>query len=481
MRTGRHEAPRPKASKKKKALIITAIILLCVVGFYLFLVYTPNAFVSKWRTIYIETAMTTLSHKWLATAFLPDRVIQEVMDASAAVQAQQAEVVSTWGGVEPAAQAAAPVQEPGIPTQESDPLPPVQEPEESVQPIYENAPDVQPQEPEPVETPQALEGVSEDHADLAAAHAAQQALIQAREMAAAMTRSDFYSVYTELDPDRFEAFLQEHYGYYEDGYGGIVIEDFDNLYDLRTIYDERILVLDVPNNLILMEVTGSDYVGKLAIVKDPRQVYLEPAKGLGNSGYGNTITQYYDNYHSLVAINASGFDDPGGEGWGGYVVGTYYAHGKDYTNFHASIYKTFGFRSDYRMYIENPTTYDSDNYLWAMQFSPALIVDGEEVVAGSYGWGMQPRSAVGQGADGSFMLLTVDGRQVGYSIGCTVEDCADILLMHGAYQAMNLDGGSSTVMTYNGKIITRPSSVTDFGRYLPNAFVIHRADDLPEP
>ena len=90
MRAGRHEAPRPKASKKKKALIITAVILLCVVGLYLFLVYTSNAFVAKWRTIYIETAMTTLSHKWLATAFLPAGVIQEVMDASAAMQAHDA-------------------------------------------------------------------------------------------------------------------------------------------------------------------------------------------------------------------------------------------------------------------------------------------------------------------------------------------------------------------------------------------------------
>ena len=65
---------------------------------------------------------------------------------------------------------------------------------------------------------------------------------------------------------------------------------------------------------------------------------------------------------------------------------------------------------------------------------------------GSYGWGMQPRSALGQTKDGEVLLLVVDGRQMGYSLGCTVSDCADILLRHKAYQANNLDGGSSAIM-----------------------------------
>ena len=58
--------------------------------------------------------------------------------------------------------------------------------------------------------------------------------------------------------------------------------------------------------------------------------------------------------------------------------------------------KFFGFKEDNRLYIEN---YNKDNvsqYKWGIQFSPALIVDGEIYVQGSFGYGLQPRSAIGK-------------------------------------------------------------------------------------
>ena len=71
------------------------------------------------------------------------------------------------------------------------------------------------------------------------------------------------------------------------------------------------------------------------------------------------------------------------------------------------------------------------------------------------------------------LLLTIDGRQA-TSIGATYEDCINILEEYGAVNAANLDGGSSTVMYYNGEIINVSASV--YGpRKLPSAFVV-----LPE-
>ena len=61
---------------------------------------------------------------------------------------------------------------------------------------------------------------------------------------------------------------------------------------------------------------------------------------------------------------------------------------------------------------------------------------------------------------------------MGYSLGCTVEDCANIMERHKAYQAANLDGGSSSIMAYKDRIITRNSSALEEGRYLPNAIVV---------
>ncbi|NLT14226.1 MAG: phosphodiester glycosidase family protein, partial [Clostridiales bacterium] len=75
------------------------------------------------------------------------------------------------------------------------------------------------------------------------------------------------------------------------------------------------------------------------------------------------------------------------------------------------------------------------------------------------------------------LLLTVDGRQIGHSLGCTVGDCADILLEYGAVQASNLDGGSSTIMVYKGEVINKPSSTTNAGRLVPDAFIVDYADE----
>jgi exopolysaccharide biosynthesis protein len=93
-------------------------------------------------------------------------------------------------------------------------------------------------------------------------------------------------------------------------------------------------------------------------------------------------------------------------------------------------------------------------------------------VEGSYGWGLQPRSAIGQTKNGDFLMLIVDGRQVGYSIGCLVEDSAKILKKHRAFQAVNMDGGSSSIMAYQGKIITKNSSKSELGREIPNSLVV---------
>lgn len=76
------------------------------------------------------------------------------------------------------------------------------------------------------------------------------------------------------------------------------------------------------------------------------------------------------------------------------------------------------------------------------------------------------------------LLLIIDGRQVGYSVGCTVAECKDILLRYDVYQAMNLDGGSSAVMWYNGKYITKSSSASGRGRYMPNALVVRKKTQI---
>lgn len=68
-----------------------------------------------------------------------------------------------------------------------------------------------------------------------------------------------------------------------------------------------------------------------------------------------------------------------------------------------------------------------------------------------------PRSAVGQRADGRVLLVTVDGRRPGYSVGMTNFELALTMLRLGAVRAMALDSGGSTTLAFDGRVLNRPS------------------------
>jgi phosphodiester glycosidase len=72
-----------------------------------------------------------------------------------------------------------------------------------------------------------------------------------------------------------------------------------------------------------------------------------------------------------------------------------------------------------------------------------------------------PRSAVGQRADGRIVLVAVDGRQPGYSVGLTNFELAQALVRLGAVTGMALDGGGSTTMAFDGKLLSRPSGSSE--------------------
>ncbi|MER3487486.1 MAG: hypothetical protein C4307_01480, partial [Chloroflexota bacterium] len=69
----------------------------------------------------------------------------------------------------------------------------------------------------------------------------------------------------------------------------------------------------------------------------------------------------------------------------------------------------------------------------------------------------QPRAAVGQTADGRVLLVAVDGRSLGYSSGLTTFDLALAMLRLGAVTAAALDGGGSTAMAFEGRLLNRPA------------------------
>ena len=81
-----------------------------------------------------------------------------------------------------------------------------------------------------------------------------------------------------------------------------------------------------------------------------------------------------------------------------------------------------------------------------------------------------PRTAIGQTADGRILLVAVDGRQSGYSVGMTTFEMAQTLVRLGAVRGMQLDGGGSTTLAFDGKILNRPSDKTE--RPISNALML---------
>lgn len=95
---------------------------------------------------------------------------------------------------------------------------------------------------------------------------------------------------------------------------------------------------------------------------------------------------------------------------------------------------------------------------------PQLIKNGkieitweEEKSSKSFVETKHPRTAVAKLKDGKFLMLTIDGRQPTHSIGMNLNELAELLLELGAIDAMNLDGGGSTTMFLDGKVMNKPS------------------------
>ena len=83
-------------AKHRFSLILTCLLLTGLTVVYPFLLYTDNAFVTKWREWYIETAMGTMPHQWLATSFIPHDMIEKVMAKRYLMNQKQAGAESFW-------------------------------------------------------------------------------------------------------------------------------------------------------------------------------------------------------------------------------------------------------------------------------------------------------------------------------------------------------------------------------------------------
>ncbi|MBD5444291.1 MAG: phosphodiester glycosidase family protein [Lachnospiraceae bacterium] len=224
----------------------------------------------------------------------------------------------------------------------------------------------------------------------------------------------------------------------------------------------------------IVDVKGALYKGKMMIVKDPSRVKVGICDGFDKNKAGLTLLEIIDKYGAIAGINGGRYNDENGFGKGGQPEGIVFSEGELVYGELDQTYNIYGFDKN-NVFICGTMTGQKAidmGFRDAVTFGPALVVNGEAVSAVGTGGGLNPRTAIGQRADGAVLLLVIEGRQTA-SMGATYLDLIEIMLDFGAVNAANLDGGMSSSMAYEGEEILNNCSIKG-ARDMPTAFVVER-------
>lgn len=225
----------------------------------------------------------------------------------------------------------------------------------------------------------------------------------------------------------------------------------------------------------IIKIEGKGYKGFLAAIYDPSKIKVANSKYIGNSGqYLTDISKQND---AVIAINGGGFLDENSKGNGSTPLGIVMSNGKVIANNGNTVGGgLIGFDKDNKLVLGKMSVSRAQSLEIrdAVTFAPFLIVNGESAkISGNGGWGTAPRTVIGQRQDGTVLFLVLDGRRLTMP-GATIKDLIEIMENYGAYNAANLDGGTSSAMTLNHEIINDPvdASGNHRTRHIATAFIL---------
>ena len=231
------------------------------------------------------------------------------------------------------------------------------------------------------------------------------------------------------------------------------------------------LVDEDGDGIIIDQVVKKLCNGYMMIVQDPSRVFVGKPDNFGGSGL--SVEGMCLKYDAIGGINGGGFYDDGGGGLGGDPTGLTVSEGV-YYNEYSRTDCFIGFDEDGILHIGYMNAEDAhaSNIRDGVTFTygPILVSNGMPVDATGIITGMNPRTAIGQRADGAVLLLVIDGRQA-QSAGATYADLTEIMLDYGAVNACNLDGGSSTAMWFDGEYVNNSATTP---RALPTCFLVRK-------
>ncbi len=245
-------------------------------------------------------------------------------------------------------------------------------------------------------------------------------------------------------------------------------------------YERQILERDPSNNdYKIIEIEGKGYDGYLVAVYEPSRVQTVVTKKLGTSG--QYLTKMASDNQALIAINGGGFDDPNFNSTGGSPLGITVSKGEYITSkSYSGSGGIIGFTEEDKLVLGKISVAEAKKMKIrdSVTFGPFLIVNGKAAeVLGNGGWGTAPRTAIGQRQDGIVLFLVLNGRTASKP-GADMDDLIQIMKNYGAYNAANLDGGTSSVLVVGDTIVNDPIDSTGAHKTRPIAtgFIVTKDD-----
>lgn len=225
----------------------------------------------------------------------------------------------------------------------------------------------------------------------------------------------------------------------------------------------------------IIKISGKGYTGYLAAIYDPSKIKVAASKYTGKSGqYLTTMVKEND---AVLGVNGGGFIDENFSSNAAKPHGITISDGEVISSveYHGSG-GLIGFTEDNKLVLGKMTVAQAKTLKIrdAVTWGPYLIINGvSSKIYGNGGWGTAPRTVIGQRKDGIVLLLVIDGRKV-TAPGADVNDLLEIMENYGAYNAANLDGGTSSAMVLGDKIINDPidSSGAHRTRYISTSFIL---------
>lgn len=219
------------------------------------------------------------------------------------------------------------------------------------------------------------------------------------------------------------------------------------------------IVYPIDDGIDYYQISKNTFRAYIMLIKDPSRVFVGVSTNdFESSTRGMRIYDAAKKYGAIAAINAGEFSDTGGQGRGERPMGITFSRGNMVWN--DKLYRTFiGLDSNNRLIVKEGMTEDEALLMGirdgvSFQRGNLLI----ETVEGSVRCYYQPendgkaqRTAIGQRADGTIILIVTDGRTTS-SIGATRDDIIDLMVNYGAVTAGMLDGGSSAMMYYSNYV-----------------------------